>query len=430
MKFFLIMLTALTVFGLNGFSPLKGFRKVALKNGLNIYIKEDHKLPIASIQLWVRAGSIDETEKNNGISHFLEHMLFKGTEKYSVGEISRIVESYGGIINAGTSKEFTCYYIDITSTGFIDALKIIAEIAACKATFPEEELERERLVILEEIKRSEDNPQNVLYENFNKQLFTVTPYSFRVIGSSEVVSTLTREDLMNYYKKFYLPNNMILVIVGDINYKKTVKILKELFGALKTDTVPLRRNLIEPVKEPSTEKVKKEVQQSYLICGFLGPELDREDEQCMGDVLSIILGSGRSSRLYRKLREEKQLVYSIGSGFYTQLGSGMFVVSAVCKPENVELVKREISIEFDRIINESVSKAELRKAKELLKSQMYFEYETYHQQAKTVGYWALSNKLKFVKNYIKKTDRVNAEDLRKFLKVYYTGLTTSILEPE
>ena len=430
MKFFLTMLTVLAVFGLNAFSPLKGFRRIVLKNGLNIYIKEDNKLPIVSIQLWVRAGSIDETEKTLGISHFLEHMLFKGTEKYRVGEIARIVESHGGTINAGTSKEFTVYYIDIPSTGFIDALKIITEIAAGKATFPIDELERERQVILEEIKRSEDNPHDVLYENFNKQLFTITPYRWRVLGTTEVVSNLTREDLINYYKKFYVPNNMILVIVGDVKYRNAKRTIKEFLVPLKLSPVPPRSSLIEPVKTPTVKRITRDIQQSYLVSGFLGPELDREDKQAAGDVLSVILGFGRSSRLYRKLREEKQLVYSIGSGFYSQLGTGIFAVSAVCKEENVELVKREISIEFDRIINEKVSTAELKKAKELVKSQMYFEHETYHQQAKTVGYWALSNKLKFAKNYLKKIDRVNANDLKKFLQTYYTGLTTSIVEPE
>ncbi|MFN7182355.1 MAG: M16 family metallopeptidase [Planctomycetota bacterium] len=414
---------------LNGFSPLKGFKKIILKNGLKVFIKPDKKLPVVSIQLWVKAGSVDETTENNGISHFLEHLIFKGTENYSVSEISRVVESRGGIINAGTSKEFTCYYIDIPSDGFTDAIKIIADVANQKATFPEDEIERERTVILEEIKRSEDNPENTLYETFNKQLFTVTPYKWRVIGTTEVVSRISREDLVSYYRKFYVPNNMVLVIAGAIEYKETKKLIKKLFGEAKRSDVPERKSLIEPVSPPSFEKVKKSVAQSYILLGFLGPEMSQEKYQIAGDVLSIILGSGRSSRLYHKLREEKQLVYSIGSGFHTQQGTGVFFISAVCNSENVEKVKKEVSQEIEKIITEEIPELELEKAKKIVKSHWYFDFETYHQQAQTVGYWALNDNLNFVKNYLRNVNKVNYELIKKFLKIYYTGLTTAVVEP-
>ena len=430
-RIFLAMTTfILPFFLLNGFSPLKGFKRFVLKNGLSVFIKQDKKIPVASVQLWVKAGSVDETPENNGISHFLEHIIFKGTENYSVSEISRAVESRGGIINAGTSKEFTCYYIDIPSSGFTDAIKIIADVANQKAIFPEDEIERERTVIIEEIKRSEDSPENVLYETFNKQLFTVTPYKWRVIGSTEVVSKLSRQDLISYYKKFYVPNNMVLVIVGDINYKETKKLVEKLFSEAKKSDVPERKSLIEPVSEPSFERVKKPVNYSYLLMGFLGPEVQQEEYQITADVLSIILGVGRSSRLYHKLREEQQLVYSIGSGFYTQKGTGVFFISALCSPENVETVKDEVSREIEKIITEEIPEEELKKAREIVKSQWYFEFETYHQQAQTVGYWALMENLGFIKNYLKNINKVDSNLIKKFLKIYYTGLTTTVVDPQ
>ncbi|MBU0952140.1 MAG: insulinase family protein, partial [Elusimicrobia bacterium] len=148
------MMSLLSILGLSGFSPLSGFKKTVFKNGLNVFIKEDHKTPLVSVQLWVRAGSIDENTRNNGVSHCLEHMLFKGTVNFPVGEISRIVESYGGYINAATSKEFTYFYIDISTDGFYNALRIMADLANQRANFSKDELELERTVILEEIKRS------------------------------------------------------------------------------------------------------------------------------------------------------------------------------------------------------------------------------------------------------------------------------------
>ncbi len=419
----------LPFFILNGFSPVKGLRKFVLKNGLRVFIKPDKKIPVVSVQLWVKAGSVDETAENNGISHFLEHLIFKGTENYSVSEISRAVESRGGIINAATSKEFTFYYIYIPSEGLADAVKIIADVANQKATFPEEEIEKERTVIIEEIKRSEDNPENILYETFNKQLFSVTPYKWRVIGTTEVISKISREDLISYYRKFYVPNNMVLVIVGNLDYRETRKLVEKLFKDAKKANVLERKGLIEPVSPPSFERLKKPVAQSYVLMGFLGPEMLQEKYQIVGDVLSIILGVGRSSRLYNKLREEKQLVYSIGSGFYTQEGTGVFYISAVCNPKNVEIVKKEVSQEIEKIITEEIPEEELEKVKEIVKSHWYFEFETYNQQASTIGYWALYDNLKFIQSYIKNVDKVNYDIIKKFLKTYYTGLTTAVVEP-
>ena len=423
------MMSLLSVLGLSGFSPLSGFKKTVLKNGLTVFIKEDHKTPLVSVQLWVRAGSIDENPQNKGVSHFLEHMLFKGTENFPVGEISRLVESYGGYINAATSKEFTYYYIDISTDGFYNALRIMADLANQRANFSKDELELERTVILEEVKRSKDQPEHILYENFNSLLYSVTPYRWEIIGTTETVSNLSKEDIMNYYKQFYVPNNMVVVVAGDINYKNAKTLLNNLFDKSKPSKVPERNNLVEPVKPPAAQKVKKDVQHTYMMTGFIGPELEQEKFQYAGDILSIILGSGRSSRLNRSLREEKQLVYSINSGFYTQLGSGMFVVTVMCDPKNTDKVKQEISNEFDRIINKEISREEFEKAKELVKSHWYYEFETCNQQAQTIGYWTVINKLDFVESYLSNVEKVSYEDVKKFMTLYYTGLTTSIVEP-
>ncbi|MBU2615324.1 MAG: insulinase family protein [Elusimicrobia bacterium] len=423
------MMSLLSILGLSGFSPLSGFKKTVFKNGLNGFIKEDHKIPLVSVQLWVRAGSIDENTRNNGVSHCLEHMLFKGTVNFPVGEISRIVESYGGYINAATSKEFTYFYIDISTDGFYNALRIMADLANQRANFSKDELELERTVILEEIKRSKDQPEHILFENFNSLLYSITPYKWEVIGTTETVSSLSREDIMDYYKKFYVPNNMIVVVAGDIKYKNAKTLINNLFDKSRPALVPERKNLIEPVKPPVTQKVKKDVQHTYMMTGFIGPELAEEKSQYVGDILSIILGSGRSSRLNRSLREEKQLVYSVNSGFYTQLGSGMFVVSVMCDQKNTDKVRQEISNEFDRIINQEISKEEFEKAKELVKSHWYYEFETCNQQAQTIGYWMVINKLDFVATYLANVEKVSYMDVKKFMNLYYTGLTTSIVEP-
>ncbi|MEW6041138.1 MAG: pitrilysin family protein [Elusimicrobiota bacterium] len=427
LKLFLIIFITMQTKNANAFSPLAGFKKTVFKNGLTVFIKKDSRLPVVTIQMWVRAGTLDENPKNNGVSHFLEHMLFKGTTHYNVSEISRTVESRGGIINAGTSKEFTQYYIDISTGGFDDSLKIIADIAQ-NATFPQEEFDRERLVVLEEIKRAEDNPDHSLYDGFNSELFNATKYRFLVLGTTQTISAMTRSDMLDYYKKFYIPQNMILVIAGDINPKKTLQSVKKLLNDMPQGIKIERENLIEPSKPHITSGVKKNVQQSYSLSGFLGPEIASK-YQYPADVLGTILGGGRSSRLYKKLREEKQLVYSVGAGFESQIGSGVFYVMTISKPDKLTEIKKEITSEFDRLISENIPDSELDKAKELFKSSWYFNFETVHQQASTVGYWALAGRLDFVKTYIRKINKVSDKDIKKFLNTYYTGFTSFSVNP-
>ena len=424
-----ILMSALGSNASPAFSPLTGFKKFTLDNKLTVYAKEEHKLPVGTIQLWIRAGSLDENDKNNGVSHFLEHMMFKGTKKYGVSEISRMIESNGGVTNAGTSKEFTEYYIDIPMQGFETAMDIIAEIAQ-NATFPAEEVDRERMVILEEIKRGEDNPQNVLFENFNKQLFTETNYKYRVIGTSESVTNMKREDIIDYYKKRYIPENMTLVVAGDFKFEQIKKLIAEKFSYLSGGGIPTNRTyLIEPVSQAGEVKQGKPVQLSYILCGFLGPELD-SDRQFSGDLLSTILGGGMSSRLYQKLREQKQIVYGISSGFYSQQGPGIFYISAVCAPDKVDITLKEINNELSDILSKGVTEGELERAKEIISSHWFFDQETVHQLANVVGYWNTLDKLDIVEQYYKKVMSVSNEDVKQFLQMHYTGLTVSIINPE
>ena len=413
---------------LSGFSYIKGLKKIILDNNLEVYIKEDNKLPIVSIQLWVRAGSLDETEKNNGVAHFLEHMLFKGTKNYSVGDISHFIESNGGIINAGTSKEFTQYYIDIPVSGFETGLKIIADIAQ-RASFPEDEFEREKNVILEEIKRIDDNPENILFENFNSQLFTTTPYKFRIIGTTQTISNMVKQDLIDFYKKLYVANNMYIVIVGDIKYKNVKKIIKEFFSYITKGEKNQRKNLKEPIRPPFIKEIKKNVGHTYILSGFLGPDINSK-YRFTADILTTILGVGLSSRLNQILREEKQLVFAIESGFYPQQEQGIFNILSICETEKKDSVLKEIDNQIIKILNEKIDEKEIQKAKEIILSQWFFGQQTVNQQASVIGYNICMNSLKLVKNYIKNINRINYQDIKKFIEIYYTGLTSSILNPE
>lgn len=401
-----------------------------LDNGLTVILKKSTFLPLISVQVWVKAGSVYETEKNNGISHFLEHLVFKGTQKYKVNEISKKIEYYGAILNAGTSKEYTVYYTDIPKQGLEDALDVLSQLVF-NATFPQEELERERNVVIEEIKRYEDNPVNVLYENFNQLLFTESGYKWRIIGTEQNIRQLTKEEIVNYYKTFYHPQNMILCICGDIDYELTKELVKKYFGEYKSSkTFSYKVCLEEQTKNEDKFITKKhKVQHVYFLSGFLGPTIN-DKHQYTGDVLSVIIGEGLSSRLYKILREEKQLVYEINSGFYTQQGPSIFYISGICNNKNLQKVVEEIKNILGDIKNNGVTESELNKAKQMIITRWFFSNETVHSKASLLAWWYMFKSLEELNMYITNINNVTNEDIKNFLSTYGNYITTFALVPE
>jgi zinc protease len=403
-------------------------KQLVLDNGLVVLLKKSSELPVVSVQVWVKTGSIYETEQTNGISHFLEHLVFKGTEKYLVNQISKKIESYGGIINAGTSKEYTVYFVDIPKEGIEDALDVISQLVFY-ATFPEDELEKERLVVIEEIKRYEDNPGNVLYENFNNKLFTLSSYKWRILGKEENIRTLPRQEIINYYKTHYHPKNMVLSICGDFD-NNIYELIKKYFDVkISTDHITTNILLDDEPKGSIFEVNKHKVQHTYFLSGFLGPKIN-DKHQYTGDVLSIILGECISSRLYKILREEKHLVYEIGSGFYTQLGPSIFYISGVCERKNLEKVVDEINNILTDLRTNGPTDKELEKAKQILLTRWYFNNETVHSKSATAAWWFLFKSLEELNSYIDNINKINKEDVKEFLTIYGQKLVTFALEPE
>jgi zinc protease len=403
-------------------------KKYVLDNELTVILKKSDVLPVISVQVWVKTGSIYETEQTNGISHFLEHLVFKGTEKYLVNQISKKIESYGGILNAGTSKEYTVYFVDIPKEGIENAFDVISQLVF-HATFPEDELEKERLVVIEEIKRYEDNPRNVLYENFNNKMFTLSAYKWRILGKEENIRTLPREEIINYYKTHYHPKNMVLSICGDFD-NNIYELIKKYFDVkISTDYITTNILLDEEPKGSIFEVKKHKVQHTYFLSGFLGPKIN-DKYQYTGDVLSIILGEGISSRLYKILREEKQLVYEIGSGFYTQLGPSIFYISGVCERKNLEKVVDEINNILTDLRTNGPTDKELDKAKQIVLTRWYFNNETVHSKSATAAWWFLFKSLEELNSYIDNINKINKEEIKEFLTIYGQKLVTFALEPE
>jgi zinc protease len=411
-------------------SIFDGVKKTILNNGLTVILKEDHSHPVVSVQVWVKAGSVNETEKTSGLTHFLEHLIFKGTEKYPGMEISGRVEKNGGVINAATSKEYTFFHIETSKEGLKEAVEILADMMS-NAVFPEDEINKERPVVISEIKRHEDNPHAILYDKFSDLMFSRTPYRRRVLGDEKVVENVAREEIMSYYKAHYVPSNMYVSIAGDFKAGETLSLVKKTFGAQKGAAIKYDLNLEEKAVKPRSIRIKKDVEQGYLLAGFLGPVINSE-EQFTADVAGTILGSGRASRLHKRIREEKQLAYHIGASFWTQRGTGVMVISSVFDPEKESELIEEIASVIKVLEEDGPSQEELNRAKQMIKSEWYFGNEVFHDKASLFAYWYLQGYPEMIGRYIKGIERVTVEDVKKFLAKYYGpyGLSLSVVVPE
>ena len=225
MKKFLILLI-LAFF--NNIVFAADFQTFKLDNGQTIIIKEVKENPIVIIDTWIKTGSINENDQNNGVAHFLEHMFFKGTNKFSAGDFDKLLESKGAITNAATSKDFTHYYITIPSKDFDTALEMHSDMLL-NPILPRVELEKERKVVLEEIAKNQDTPQRILYKNLISQIYQSHPYKREVIGTKKVIETITREEMLDFYKKHYTPQNMTTIIVGDIETQDVMNKINKYF---------------------------------------------------------------------------------------------------------------------------------------------------------------------------------------------------------
>jgi len=403
-------------------------RVETLPNGLTLILKHNPALPIASIQVWVGVGSINESERNNGVSHFLEHLVFKGTRRFDVRAISERIERHGAVLNAGTSRDYTMYYSDIPTAGLVDALEVLYELVA-EAVFPEDEMERERNVVVEEIKRRDDSPGDVLFDIFNEMLFVETPYRFRILGSEDVIRTISRNEIMAYYRTWYQPGNMTVCVAGDFDEVSLRAHILRTFGTMRpVDAPPPLPSLCEPSRPDATRIQQANVQQTYFLCGFLGPHPD-DPLQYAGDVLSLALGEGISSRLYRRLRERERLVYEIDTGYYTHRGNSFFYISGVCDRENLDRAVGVMREELAAIAVSGIAPEELERAREMMQTRWSFSNETNHAQASNLAWWKMFRTIEELSRYPENIRAVTVEDVREFARRYGGSLVVAALEP-
>ena len=396
-------------------------RLVTLQNGLTIIVREDHSAPVVSVQAWAKTGSIHEDKwLGAGLSHILEHMLFKGTETRGVGRIDQEVQEAGGYMNAYTSFDRTVYYIDVPNTGAKTAVDILCDIMQ-HATLPEEELSKELDVIRREIDMGQDDPGRRSSRKLFETAYSVSPYRHTIIGYPEIFNELGREDIVGYYRERYIPNNMFYVIVGDVDSDDIISQINEAYEKNKNKPLPPLVLLEEPRQTAPRDVVEEApIQLGYLHMSWHVPDVRHPDMPAL-DVLATLLGGGRSSRLYQNVREKLGLVNSADAWTYTPVGSGLFGMSAVIDAEKFGDARSALQAELDSLKETPVPVAELGKVVKQFISATLGTRKTMEGQAQTLGdSWIIAHDLDFSDRYLEAVKRVDSVDVQRVASEYTT----------
>jgi predicted Zn-dependent peptidase len=403
---------------------------IDLPNGLNLIFKEIPNAKIITLDAWVKVGSKDENKKNSGISHFIEHLLFKGTKNLGPGEAAKKIEAVGGDFNAGTSKDYTHFYLTVPKDQLDLGLDVLFQ-TLLKPAFDAAELERERRVVLEEIYFRNDDPASFLYELLYQKLYAQHPYGRAVIGEVKTITNLSRSEIIEYHHQHYYPSNINLIICGDFMTDEVGDKIAKLFGSRSASSNPLTKSPVPSAPTAAKNEiytVQKDLAQEYLALGYVGPTVKSFDSYVM-DVLMTILGDGRSSRLNQGLKEEKKLVYSIDASYLTQKYEGPFVASAVLYPQKHAAAVEEILKETKKLKNEKTSRKELAKAKNIIETNFALGHESVQGAASSLGYWSTIDELEYDLGYLENIRRVSAKDLQRVAQKYLNNYVVVRLVP-
>lgn len=391
-----------------------------LANGVTI-IAEQIPVDAVSLDIWINVGSVVESDQINGMAHFLEHMMFKGTEKQNVGDFERAIESHGGNTNAGTGQDYTHYFITVAPEDFAKLAPLQIDIVL-NASIPDAEFQRERLVVLEEIRRSNDNPSQRIYRHTMEMVFNELPYRRPVLGPAEVVSNLTSDQMRSFHRSWYVPQNMTVVVVGNLPVEEAIAVISASFE-FSRDSIPNMPKSWQP--EPVFETIVRQevtddsLQQARLAITWRVPGLTAIAQSFPLDILSSILSGGRTSRLVKDLREERELVDRISVGNMTNMWQGVFQIFAQLPVENIPRVEEAIREHLIRLQTEPVTKVELEKIRTQVTNRFIFGSESPKERAGMYGYYnGVVGDLDIALNYPNMIKSITASDLQASANQY------------
>ncbi|MBA1333914.1 MAG: putative zinc protease YmxG [Firmicutes bacterium] len=348
------------------------YKKETLPNGLRVVFEEIPYVQSLSIGIWVGAGTRDEDRFNNGISHFIEHMMFKGTETRSAKDIAEQVDNIGGQLNAFTGKECTCYYAKVLNSHLELAFDILSDMMF-RSLFSEKDIEKEKNVVIEEINMYEDNPEELVHDLYAANILKGHSLGFPVLGTKKTVKAYKREDILSYLNRFYRPDNTVISVAGNADFERIVEYAKVYFGEWgEREKSPIVLN--EPSLNFGHQVKKKDTEQVHFCLGFKG--LDQRDKNLYSFLaLNNLLGGGMSSRLFQRIREELGLVYSVYSYPATYSDIGLMTIYAGTNPAQLEKVFSYIIEELIQLKEKGISEVELSRIKEQMKGNYILSME-------------------------------------------------------
>lgn len=431
-QIFLIILVFFFIFLFSSTSSGQKIHEYVLKNGLKVLILEDHKAPVATFQIWYRVGSIDEPKGKTGLSHLFEHMAFKGTEKYGSKELSKIIQKNGGIDNAYTTKDYTAYFQILPS----DKIYLSIELEADRMRnllLRDEDLRYEKAVVMEERRlRYEDDPEASLFEEVQLTAFKAHPYRWPVIGLFSDLESITREDLLEYYRRYYNPSNAFIIVAGDVNPEEILKKIKESFEGIPGEPLSERHYSREPAQRGERRiYLKKEAEVPYLLIAYHVPTFPHEDAPAL-EVLSTIL-TGKSGRLYRKIILEKKIAASVDASY-----SGLNRFPYLFFFDGVPLQGRDtkdLELAIYEVIEElkesPPSEKEIQKAKNQIEAAFVMEMDSVYSLARIMGTFELLGGWHLKDKYLERIRAVTSEDLQRVTRKYLIedNRTVGILIP-
>ncbi|MCI4626211.1 MAG: insulinase family protein [Candidatus Magnetoovum sp. WYHC-5] len=403
-----------------------------LNNGLKVLMIEDHKSPVATFQIWYKVGSRRESAGKTGLSHYLEHAMFKGTPKYSSKEFSKIIQQNGGIDNAFTTKDYTMYYQTLIS----DRIGLSIDMESDRMTnllLSPKEVSAEKNVIMEERRlRYEDDPQSLLFEKVTAEAITVHPYGTPVIGWMKDIQSIERDDLFNYYKTFYSPENAFIVVAGDIDPQTTIANIKQYFEKIPKVEVPQASIPQQPKQTAYKEfTLKKQAELPFILIAYQAPSIPDKDSYAL-EILTAIF-SGKSGRLYQSLVKDKELAldsFAYYNGFYKD--PYLYYFGATVKPgKDTQALKAALFAEIDAIKSSPPTERELQKAKNKITSDFIMGLDSTFFQGQVLGMFEIIGDWKMKDTYIEEINNVTVADVLLVADKYFSkdSSTVGILIP-
>ncbi|WP_368487637.1 M16 family metallopeptidase [Clostridium sp. BJN0013] len=395
-----------------------------LDNGLRIVVEDIDYVNSVSVGLWVKNGSRNENDKNNGISHFIEHMFFKGTTNRTALEIAECIEDIGGQINAFTGKEATCFYVKVLNSHLDLAIDVISDMLFNSKFLPED-IEKEKGVIIEEINMSEDSPEDVLSDLHSKAMWGKDSISFPILGSIDTVKSFTKEHLMEYISSYYIPENSVISIAGNVDLNKVERLIEKYFGTWNILNKKVT-NYSKPEFLSNHFFKKKNIEQLHLSLGIPGVENGSNDLYTLL-ILNNMYGGVASSILFQKIREERGLCYSIYSYITTFNNIGAITVYAGLNAKYAYDVIARIKDEMLKFSTSVITKDKLKKLKEQLKGNYILGLESISSRMFNNGKsLLLLNRLNIPEDIIDKINKIDEESIERVMKnTFYKGIVNS-----